>query len=266
VNARPVEIFRVSGPSIWPFVAAVGLVTIFGSEIFSLRPLSVLGIVVLVVAIIGWNWPSETPTSDEEERAFEEKYDIPVRTYGSHTVSRSAMWLFILLIFIALASFLFSYFYIRIESDIWPQGGIALPNLRWVGLGTLLMLANIPILRWTVRKIRDDNDQGKLKLGLFLGLLLQVGALALLVYDLSLLNFDWQTNAYGSVFFALVGYLLLLLIFGLGINLFAQLWSWRGIYHSQRYVVVANTALYWTALAGAWLAVIGVAYVSPYLI
>ncbi|MAT96986.1 MAG: cytochrome c oxidase subunit I [Anaerolineaceae bacterium] len=266
VNARPVEIFRVSGPSIWPFVAAVGLVTIFGSEIFSLRPLSLLGIVVLVVAIVGWNWPSETPTNDEEERAFEEEYGIPVRTYGSRVVSRSAMWLFILLISIALASFLFTYFYIRIESSVWPQDGIALPNLRWVGLGTLLMLANIPILRWAVRKIRDNNDQGKLKLGLFLGFLLEAAVLALLLYDLSLLNFDWQTNAYGSVFFALTGFMLLLLICGVGINLFAQFWSWRGIYHSDRYVVIENNALYWTALAGVWLAIIGVAYVSPYLI
>ena len=266
VDARPVEIFRVSGPSIWPFIAAVGLVTIFGSEIFSLRPLSLLGIVVLVIAIIGWNWPSETPTSDEEERAFEKEHGIPVRTYGSRVVSRSAMMLLILLISIALASFLFTYFYIRVESPVWPQDGIGLPNLLWVGLGTLFMLLNVPILRWVVHKIRDDNDQRSLKLGLFLGFLLEVGVLATLFYDLSLLSFTWQTNAYGSAFYAVAGFMLLLLIGGIGINIFTQFWSWRGIYHKDRYVAIENTALYWTALAVIWLVAIGVIYVSPYLI
>ena len=266
VDARPIEIFRVSGPSIWPFIAAVGLVTIFGSEIFSLRPLSLLGIVVLVTAVIGWNWPSQTPTSDEEERAFEEKYDIPVRTYGSRVVSRSAMMLFLLIIGIALASFLFTYFYIRVESDMWPQDNIPLPTLLWVGIGTVLMLLNIPFLRWATRSIRDHNDSGKLKLGLFLGFLLQLGAIGTLLYDLSLLDFNWQINAYGSAFYALTAYLLLLLLMGLGVTIFTQFWSWRGIYHDRRYVAVENTALYWTGIAGAWLAIVAVAYLSPYVV
>lgn len=266
VDARPVEIFRVSGPSIWPFIAAVGLVTIFGSEIFSLRPLSLLGIAVLVIACVGWNWPSATPTSDEEERAFEEEYGIPVRTYGSRVVSRSAMLLFVLLISIAVASFLFTYFYIRVESDVWPQGNIALPTLQWVGIGTLLALLNVPIMRWAVRKIRDNNDVSRLKIGLFLGFLLQIGVMALLVYDLSLLTFDWRTNAYGSAFFALTGFMLLLLIMGLGISLFTQFWSWRGIYNDRRYVAVENAALYWTAVAGIWLVLISAAYLTPYVL
>lgn len=266
IDARPVEIFRVSGPSLWPVVAAVGLVTIFGSEIFSLRMVSLLGLIVLVVAVIGWNWPSETPTSDEEERAFEAEFGIPVRTYGSRVVSRSAMLLFILLISIAAMSFLFSYFYIRVESDMWPQDNIPLPNLLWVGVGTLLILLNIPVMRWAVRKIRDDNDPGRLKLGLLLGFVLQIGVVVTLVYDLSLLPFDWTTNAYGSVFFALTGFMLLLLVMGLGVNLFTQFWSWRGIYHDRRYVAVENTALYWTAMAAVWFALIAAAYLSPYFI
>jgi cytochrome c oxidase subunit 3 len=261
-----VEVFRVSGPSIWPFVAAVGLVTIFGSEIFSLRPLSVLGIIILVVGIVGWSWPDSIETSEEEERAFAEKHGVPVRPYGSRVVARSAMLLFILLILIALASFLFTYFYIRIESAAWPQDGIALPSWQWVSLGTVLLLLNVPILRWTVGKIRDDNDPKRVRLGMFAGLLLQAGALTSLIYDYSQLTFDFTTNAYGSVFFILGGFLMLLLIIGIGINVFTQFWNWRGIYNSERYAPIDNTALYWYAMAGVWLVMIGVLYGSPYLI
>lgn len=266
VDARPIEIFRVSGPSIWPFVSAVGLVTIFGSEIFSLRPLSVLGIVVLIFGVVAWNRPTDVPTSEEEEEEFERKYGIPVRPHGSRVVARSAMLLFILLAFIALASFLFTYFYIRVESNVWPQDNLPLPSWQWVGVGTALVLLNIPILRWTLNKIRHDGDVGMLRLGLFLGFLLEIGTITTLILDWRLYEFDFTTNAYGSAFFITGGFLLLMLLIGLGVNIFTQFWSWRGIYSKRRYVPVENTALIWNALAAIWVITVAVLYVSPYVL
>ncbi|MGH8912408.1 MAG: cytochrome c oxidase subunit I, partial [Acidimicrobiia bacterium] len=56
-DARPEEVFRVAGPSLWPFIAACGTVTIFAAELMGLRWAAVLGAGVIVVAVIGWNWP-----------------------------------------------------------------------------------------------------------------------------------------------------------------------------------------------------------------
>jgi cytochrome c oxidase subunit I+III len=265
VEGKPEEIFRVSGPSLWPFVTAVGLVIIFAAEIFALRAVSLLGIATLVIGIVGWNWPESVPTTDEEEQAFAEEYDIPVRSYGSQVVSRSAMQLLILLLGIALTSFLFSYFYIRIENDVWPLGNIALPNLLWPAIGTILLLINGGLLRWAARQLQHEK-LGPVRLGLGLGFALELGTLGTLLYDFSRLGYDWQVNAYASLMYIIGGFLMLVLITGIGVNLFTQYWSWRGIYSAERKVAVENTALYWTAVIFFWLVTVGVLYVSPHFV
>ncbi|MCB8944449.1 MAG: cytochrome c oxidase subunit I [Ardenticatenaceae bacterium] len=263
-DAQPEEIFRVSGPSFWPVVCAVGLVTVFGSEIFSLRPVALLGIIVLVIGVVGWNWPEPNPSSRAEEEAFEKAYNIPVRTFGSRIVARSAMWLWLLLQGIALASFSFSYFFLQVESDVWPQGGLAAPPVMRVGVALLLLLVNAVALRRAAQQIRQNRLRPVLVM-LVVGFPLQVAALGLLVFDLWQLPFDWATNAYGSAFFGLAGYMVLMLVIGLGTSLFALYGTWRGFYSPDRSATVENTAVYWQIMVVYWLVMMGILYGSPYL-
>ncbi|MFO7683240.1 MAG: cbb3-type cytochrome c oxidase subunit I [Chloroflexota bacterium] len=263
LDGKPQEIFQVSGPSVWPFLTAVSLVTVFGAEIFSLRPLALAGILGLIVSIVGWNWPEQAPTSTAEEDAFAEKHNLPVRPYGSRTVNRGGMWLFILILGIALTSLLFSYFFIRRENPVWPQGNLPLPTLTWVGLGAILILLNAVVLRWALKQVHQ-GAQARLRLGLALAFLLEAGAAALLIYDLAQVSFDWRINAYASLFWAIAAFLLLLLLIGLGMNLFVQGWAWRGIYGPERFSPVENTAVYWTAMIAFWLITVGVIYLSPH--
>ncbi|MCA9973928.1 MAG: cytochrome c oxidase subunit I [Anaerolineales bacterium] len=264
-EARPVEIFRVSGPSFWPVVCAVGLVTVFGSEIFSLRPVALLGILVLIVGVVGWNWPDPNPSPVEEELAFEAKYDIPVRQYGSQVVARSAMALWLLLLGIALTSFLFSYFYLQVESDVWPQGNLPPPGLTWVAIATVCLLLNGTAVRRAVLQLRQERI-GRTRLWLAVGFVLETAVIALLVYDLAQLPFDWTTNGYGSIFFGLAGYMILMLLIGLGTNLFTQYWAWRGIYSPKRSATIDNTSTYWLVMIPYWLLVVGILYGTPYLV
>lgn len=265
LDGKPVEIFRVSGPSLWPFFTAIGLVTIFGAEIFSLRPVVVMGILMLVAGIVGWNWPEKTPTSAEEEEAFAKEHGIPVRPHGSRVVNRSAMWLLVLLIGIALTSLLFSYLFILWESPTWPPDNLPLPTLTWVGIGTVAVVANGWVLRWAVRQVKADR-LGWLRIGLGAALLLEVIAAALVIYDLSQLSFDWRLNAYGSLFWCINGFLLLTLLIGIGMNVFIQGWVWHGTYNSKRFSPVENTAVYWTAMIAVWVITVGVLYLLPYRI
>lgn len=263
LDAKPEEIFRVSGPSIWPFLTAVSLVTIFGAEIFELRPVALLGIFGLVTGIVGWNWPEDAPTTTEEEEAFAQKHNIPVRPHGSRTVNRGGMWLFILILGIALTTLLLSYFYIRLETPIWPPQNLPLPTLTWVGIATLPVLLNAAVLHWALRQLRKAK-QRCLRAGLAAAFLLEVSTFALLTYDFSQLTFDWRINAYGSLFWVIGGFLFLLLLIGIGMNIFVQAWAWRGIYSPERFTPVENTAVFWTAMIAFWVVTIGVLYISPY--
>jgi cytochrome c oxidase subunit I+III len=263
-EARPVEIFRVSGPSFWPVVCAVGLVTVFGAEIFTLRPVALIGILVLVVGVVGWNWPNTLPTSQEEEEKFERDIGIPVRPEGSRIVTRSAMWLWLLLLGIALASLMFSYFFLQVESDVWPQDNLPLPSMTWVLIATVLLLLNGYVVRRAVKAVEGDR-LGRLRLMLLVGFILETTILALFVYDLSGLPYSWTTNAYGSIFFGLSGFIIFMFLIGLGSNLFTQYWSLRGIYSSKRMTAVENVATYWSMMIPYWLLAISLLYISPYL-
>jgi cytochrome c oxidase subunit I+III len=263
LDAKPQELFRISGPSLWPTITAVGLVTIFASEIFSLRPISLLGIFVLLGGIVGWIWPEKAAAPDEAELAFEREHGIPVRRSGSQVVNRAAMWLFILLIAIALMTFLFSYFYVRLEQTSWPPDNLPLPGFLWVGLGAGSLLVSSLLMFWTLRRVRQGRPGWA---GLAVGLPFQVAATALLVYELWQTPFDWRINAYASLFFAINAFVLLWLLGGLFMSLLTLLWLWRGVFQENRSVAVENTAVYWLAIFVVWLVVIAAIYVAPYFL
>jgi cytochrome c oxidase subunit I+III len=262
VDARPREVFRVAGPSIWPFVTAVGLILIFAAEIFTLRELVLGGALLMIIGLVGWHWPHPVPTT-ERELQFEREHGIQVWPNGSPTVNRWAMGLLILLLAIALGDFLFSYFYLRLANTAWPPDNIAPPNLLLPGVSMLLVIIAAAAMHWAHRAVRR-NSQGGLRLGLAGAFVAGALALGLLVLDFRQLPFDHTLNAYASIFFLLGGFLMVLLGLGLAQNLFAQVWAWRGRYSAREHVAIDIGALYWKAAALLWLVGAGVLYVTPH--
>ncbi len=263
LDGTPQEIFRVSRPSLWPFVAACGLVVAFAAEIFSARLLALGGLITLLLALVGWHWPYAVDTSEEEERAFAEKHNIAVNPYGSHVVARMATGLFILLLFIALACVVFVYFFLRVENATWPLDGLQPPAPLWGIVGTLLAAASAGVLRWG--KERIEAGSAGLSAALTIGLLLTTGAFAALLYDLSQLPFDWRINAYGSAFYLAAGYLLLFTLISFGRILHTLLHALRGVYTPTNAISAETTATFALWLTVAWVIVGGMIYLTPLL-
>ena len=265
IDALPQEVFRVAGPSIWPFVTALGIIIIFGAEIFSLRIAVLMGAVLLIGGLIGWHWPVDKVPATDAELAFEREHGIPVRPNGSRIVAQWAMNLMILLVAIALSCLLFSYFYIRIESPVWPPAGIALPNLLWPTISTLILVVSGGVLWWARRGIQQDSQQ-QLRLGLAGGFVLGLAALGVLAYDFWQLEFSHETHAYGSLFYTIIGFLFLLVGSALFQNALTQVWSWQGNYSAREYVAIDVGMRYWWAIIVFWLISVGTVYGSPYLL
>ncbi|HXF63966.1 MAG TPA: cytochrome c oxidase subunit I [Caldilineaceae bacterium] len=264
VEAKPQEVFRVSGPAIWPAITGLGLIIIFGSEIFSLRMIALIGILVVLFGQVGWHWPERLPVDPREVEAFEREHNIIVRTGGSTIVGRWSMFLFLLIIYIALVSFIFSYIYIRIVNAEWPPDGIGLPDLRWPSAGTVVLLASA-LAAYRARRAVAAGRQMALRLALGATFLLGVAGLALLIFAYAQLPFNWQTHAYGSIFFTMGWYAFLILISGLIINLFTQFWAWRGRYTPRDHLAVNNTYWFWLGAVGVWLVTFGVLFILPHL-
>lgn len=265
LDGRPEEIFRVNGPSVWPFVTALGVIIVFGAEIFTARLVMAAGVLLAIIGLIGWHWPSDPPTTEEEEEQFEQEYGLPVRTGSSRAVARAGMLLFILIIWIALACLIFSYFFIRLVNVNWPLAAAPLPNWIFAMASAVLMLISGGVVYWAVKRIHD-NDLPRMRLGL--GVVLVLGALALGVqgYDYMQLPFTWQTDAYGSLFWTLGVIVMLITLGGLVINILIHVWGWQGRYTARRCVIIENLAYYWYSAIAAWVLIFGILYLAPYVL
>ena len=264
LDAKPVEVFRVAGPSIWPLVTATGLILIFAAEIFSLRVLVFMGAFATVVGLFGWHWPDSIPTT-ERELAFEREHNIQVYPNGSPSLDRMATWMMLLLVAIALGNFLFCYFFLRLESPVWPPPGIPLPGLLPPALGTVALGGGLFAMRRAQQRIRQDDQDGfcrAVALALGLGLI----TAGLLFYDLWRQPFDHTTHAYGSLYYTLGSFLLLIVGSAVLQTLFTLYWAWRGHYTAREHVAIQVGVIFWQGAFVFWLVLAATIYVSPYWI
>jgi cytochrome c oxidase subunit I+III len=262
LDARPTEIFRVSGPSIWPFVTSVGVILMFAAEIFTLRILVLSGAIITVLSLVGWHWPDRIETT-EAELEFERKHKIKVYPNGSPTVNRWSMWLLLALIATCTGLFEFTYFYLALQHSGWPLDNIPLPGLLLPAIGTLAVAGAAAAMYWANRCITREDQTG-LRIGLAVAFVLGAVAAGVLVYDLRQVPFDHTINAYGSLYWTLAIFLIVILLGGLGQNLFTQIWAWVGRYSAREHIAVDIGGLYWYAAVLFWLIVAGTLYLAPY--
>jgi cytochrome c oxidase subunit I+III len=264
LDGQPEELFRVSGPSLWPFTASCGTILIFIGELFDMYWVIGLGALVVVASLILWHWPEEAGHKRQAEEEFERTHQISVNPKGSFAVSRLGMSLGVLIMGIALVTFLFSYFYIRLENTVWPPEGIAPPETLLTITAASILLASVGFMRWAVKAIEQGN-QYRLRIGLALTFILGTLALCIQIFDFTRLGFNTDFHAYGSLFYILGGFALVVLCGGLIMNGLIQFWARRGEYTPRNHVGVENTRLYWYAAVIIWLLTFATLYGVPYL-
>jgi cytochrome c oxidase subunit I+III len=264
LDGQPEEIFRVAGPSPWPFFAACATILIFIGELFDLYWVIGLGVLGVIGSLVLWHRPEKPGHTSEEEDKFMRTHGVRVNAKGSYAVSRLGMWLGVLIMGTALATFLFSYFYIRLENQIWPPKGIPLPDISLAIVSASILMISGGVMRWAVKGIEKGN-QRFLKAGLAITLLLGLLALGVQIFDFTHLGFGVDVHAYGSLFYIVGGFAFVVLAGGLILNLLVQFWSWAGGYTGRDHVGVENAALYWYASVVVWILSFATLYGVPYL-
>ena len=264
VEARPTEVFRVAGPSLWPTITAVGVITMFAAEIFTFRWLVATGAIVTVVALIGWHWPDRIETT-ERETNFEREHAIPVHPNGSPIIDRWAMLLFLMLVATITALFVYTYFYLRLQNPTWPMDNLPMPGLTGPAIGMVAILAGAAAMYYARRDAAGNAGAG-MKTGLAIAFVLGLMALATIVFNLRTIPFDHTINAYGSIYWAISILMAGLVLFGLGQNLFTQAGAWMGHYSVREHVAVEIGALYWYGLALFWVVLAAALYLAPHVL
>jgi cytochrome c oxidase subunit I+III len=263
-SGRPQEVFRVADPSIWPLICGGGVLVIFFSELVKLRWGIAAGVAMIVVSIIGWNWPQEPPITVEEEAAFEREHRVPVNAGGSVVVAAWGTGIAILFFAIALSSLLLSYFYLRLENPVWPPPGITVPDLTPALTVAVLMVASRVAVSAALRRVRAADQGGFLRALAAALVLTGVGAVVQGV-DIAGMTIGPGAHAYGSIFATMTGFAYVVIAGAMLMGVMVLVWAIRGHYDVRRHAAVANVTRLHTAAVIMWLITFGVLYLGPRL-
>jgi heme/copper-type cytochrome/quinol oxidase subunit 3 len=157
-----------------------------------------------------------------------------------------------------------SYFFLRASAPHWPIGDIKGPELRLsVPFSLVLWGSSIPIF-YAESAIRRGSQRG-LRAGLAVSAFMGLAFLAYTAKDFHDLTFGWRDNAYGSIFYTIVGLHALHVFVGLCMNGLVQVKAWQGKFTASRHTTVEVFSLYWHFVDAVWIFVFASLFLSEAL-
>jgi cytochrome c oxidase subunit III len=164
----------------------------------------------------------------------------------------------------AFALTLAMYFYLWSQASQWPLAAAA-PDLRWGTLNLLVLLASIYPNHWT-KRVAEHGNEPAMRLGLVVCALFGIVLIAVRALEFSVLNCRWDTDAYGSIVWLLLGLHTTHLVTDVYDTLvLAALFFAPGPHEGRRHVDVSENALYWYFVVWSWLPIYAVIYILPRL-
>ena len=89
--------------------------------------------------------------------------------------------------------------------------------------------------------------------GLLVSGVMGAAFLAFTLKDFHDLTFGWRDNAYGSIFYTIVGLHALHVFVGLCMNVWSQIKAWQGKFSAERHTTVEVFSLYWHFVDAVWI-------------
>lgn len=164
-----------------------------------------------------------------------------------------------------------TYFYLRQNFALWPPP-IAqltaplrpLPELTYGVANTILLLLScIPMIIADRAARREDRDTTRI--GLLICLVCGLAAMVLRGFEFSAVQFRWDSNAYGSIVWFVLGMHALHLLVLTSETLLLLIWIIRREFDMKHRVDVVTIAVYWYWVVGVWLVLFAIIYFTPRL-
>jgi cytochrome c oxidase subunit I+III len=190
--------------------------------------------------------------------------ELPTYAYGHRSILWWATLGFCLIEGTAFALAVAAYFYLRSKAASWPPN-VAPPDLLWGTLNTAILLASCLPNHWTKRAAEAENLRG-VRVWLLVSLAFGLAFNAVRGLEYTALNVNWDTNAYGSIVWALL--FLHTLHVGTDVADSAVLAALMFTRHARgkRFVDVSENSFYWYFVVLSWLPIYAVIYLAPRLL
>jgi cytochrome c oxidase subunit 3/cytochrome c oxidase subunit I+III len=249
VDAELDEVLDMPSDSPWPitFAALLALVFVFLLSGHWTTAVVFAGAGALVLA--AWHWREA-----EAEPVGGIRRALPNGWWGMAIFLSSEAALF--------GSLIGTYFYLRFTSTEWPQDGLPAPSVALPILLTVLLVVSCAPMAGAARAARLGKATAAwwfVALALAMQAVYLGGQIAGFVHDLG--DFTPSTNAYGSIYFTLLGAHHLHVLAGLLLTLWLVVRLVGGL-TGYRVVAVRAIALYWYVVAALAIPVL-LTQVSP---
>jgi heme/copper-type cytochrome/quinol oxidase subunit 3 len=157
-----------------------------------------------------------------------------------------------------------SYFFLRASSKQWPLGGIEVPKLQLAGIFSLVLWGSSVPIFWAEAAIKR-GDVRRLRIGLLISFVMGAAFLGFTFHDFDELTFGWRTNAYGSIFYVIVGLHAFHVFVGLLMSVVVQIKAAQGKITAARHTTAEVFSLYWHFVDVVWLFVFPALFLSPHI-
>jgi cytochrome c oxidase subunit III len=163
-----------------------------------------------------------------------------------------------------IGAFVSAYFYLAAHNPEWPPAGTKPPELLLPTINTVILLSSSVALHWADKRAAAGEPR-KLAWGLLLAAALAAVFLVLKAVEYSDKPYRWDTHAYGSVVWTIVGFhsahVFSLLLKTIVVDVFA----FRGFYTKRRRLGVTVNGIYWHFVVLVWIPLYVVLYLVPRL-
>jgi len=155
------------------------------------------------------------------------------------------------------------YLYVQQNFATWPPEGTPLPDLGVPTIQVVLMILSIPLV-WWVSRAAHRFDLGAVRIGLTLAAVVCGIFVGLrLVEAISSLNVKWDTNAYGSAQWLILGsHFTLLLIEFIEVSGMALIF-WLAPLEEKHFSDAADMGFYWYFMVLSWVPLYVLCFLVP---
>lgn len=163
----------------------------------------------------------------------------------------------------AFAMLLVTYYYLHSRVPSWPPAYA--PALRWGTTSLVIFLVSV-IPNYLTARAAKRFDLRAARLWLTISTLFALVLFIPRYLEFGALNVRWDTNAYGSIVWVLIGTHTLHLVTDAYDTIVLNVLAFTGPLEKKRFVDFSDNAMYWYFVVASWIPIYVTVYLAPYFL
>ncbi|HET7694813.1 MAG TPA: cytochrome c oxidase subunit 3 [Vicinamibacterales bacterium] len=202
--------------------------------------------------------------SGRASRAALDVSPLPTYAFGHRSVLWWGTMCMIAIEAMAFALVITSYLYLKGRVPHWPDG-VPTPRLFWGTLNVVIMLVSA-VPNELTKRAAERFDRRGVQIWLTTSVAFAAAFTVVRFFEFSALNVRWDTNAYGSVTWVLLGFHTVHVLTDLLDSAVLNVMVFTGPMDEHRFVDVSENAFYYYFVIATWLPIYGVLYLAPRIV